>query len=261
MTDRDYIHLRSLLLDRRKELTDRVRSLEAGWEALGERDIELEEEAQKAGISEPYDLLDGRIKDEIEQIDLALSKMVVNDYGTCESCGDEIDLRRLEAIPWTRLCIECANEYERKRETLPETSEVIGSAKLPDDLQGLTNKQVERMIYERLGKEGRLDVEELQISVRKGVLYLEGALPGESEHQIVLRILTEEMGFAAVVDRLVVSDVMWETEDRTSGTVPPEATEEERLIYDGEEMSDDVFEAEESDVPYMAPESPPPYLR
>ena len=261
MTARDYLHLRSMLLDRRRELLDRVHSLEDGWEALGEKDIELEEEAQKAGISEPYDLLDEKGKQEIEQIDLALSKMTINDYGVCESCGDEIDFRRLEAIPWTRLCIDCATEYERKREVLPETSEVIGSAKLPDELQGLTNKQVERMIYERLAKEDLVDLEELRIAVRKGVLYLEGALPGEPEHQVLLRILTEEMGFGAVVDRLNVSDVNWEREDRTTGKVPPEVSEEERLIYDGEEMSNDVFEAEENDVPYMAPESPPPYLR
>ncbi|RPJ04160.1 MAG: hypothetical protein EHM36_11175, partial [Deltaproteobacteria bacterium] len=156
MTEQDILRLRNMLLERRSELLDRVRSLEEGWRALAEREIELEEEAQKVGISEAYDRLDENGKEEIEQIDLAFSKMVMGEYGVCESCGDDISIKRLEALPWTRLCVDCARENERKRKSLPETSEVIGSAKLPDEYQGLSNEQVVRVVFQRLRKDRRI---------------------------------------------------------------------------------------------------------
>ncbi|HET7317504.1 MAG TPA: TraR/DksA C4-type zinc finger protein, partial [Nitrospirota bacterium] len=39
-------------------------------------------------------------------------------YGVCESCGGEINIKRLEARPVTTLCIECktAQEEEEKRQ-------------------------------------------------------------------------------------------------------------------------------------------------
>ncbi|MEX2466787.1 MAG: TraR/DksA C4-type zinc finger protein [Gemmatimonadota bacterium] len=33
-------------------------------------------------------------------------------YKTCERCGSEIEAGRLELVPWTRLCAECARKVE-----------------------------------------------------------------------------------------------------------------------------------------------------
>src|SRR5215468_1580497 len=30
-----------------------------------------------------------------------------DDFGNCTDCGDEILLKRLEAMPWVELCVEC----------------------------------------------------------------------------------------------------------------------------------------------------------
>ena len=60
MSEEDALQFRIMLLKRRQELFEHVNRLEAGWQTLGERDIELEEEAQKADISGLYELLDGR---------------------------------------------------------------------------------------------------------------------------------------------------------------------------------------------------------
>lgn len=260
MTEQDILRLRNSLLERRRELLDRVRSLEEGWQALADREIELEEEAQKVGISQAYDRLDQNGKEEIEQIDLALRKMVTGEYGVCESCGDDISIKRLEALAWTRLCVDCAREYERKRKTLPEKRETISSAKLPDEYQGLSNEQVLRMVFQRLRRDRRIQTEELDISVRKGVVFLEGTIPSEVEHQILLQILKDDLGFAAIVDRLRVREVIWEREEleAVSASRAGRGMTKERLLYDEEEMSDDIFEAEDEEITYTLPENPPP---
>ncbi len=131
--------------------------LAAAWHELEEPAIELEEEAQKASIAKPYDELDKNGKVEIEQIDLALIKITVGDYGICEACGDDIAHGRLQAIPWARLCVECAREYEKQNRSLPQTSDIAVSAKIPDEFQGLTNQQVVSLIYERLQTDERVE--------------------------------------------------------------------------------------------------------
>jgi DnaK suppressor protein len=42
----------------------------------------------------------------------ALTKMDLGTYGTCERCGNEIPIERLEALPWAILCVECARKGE-----------------------------------------------------------------------------------------------------------------------------------------------------
>ncbi len=42
----------------------------------------------------------------LAEIDAALARIDAGTYGRCEVCGREIDEERLEAIPYTRLCIE-----------------------------------------------------------------------------------------------------------------------------------------------------------
>lgn len=51
----------------------------------------------------------------LRKIDKTLRRIDNDDYGYCDSCGDEIGLRRLEARPTAELCIEC-KELEEKRE-------------------------------------------------------------------------------------------------------------------------------------------------
>lgn len=43
----------------------------------------------------------------LQAIEEALVRMDKGTYGICRDCGDPIALARLEAIPWTRVCIAC----------------------------------------------------------------------------------------------------------------------------------------------------------
>ena len=46
------------------------------------------------------------------QVEQALSRIGEGKYGVCLDCGKRIDDARLEAIPWTAYCIDCASKHE-----------------------------------------------------------------------------------------------------------------------------------------------------
>lgn len=50
----------------------------------------------------------------INKIREALERLDLDEYGICESCGEEIGEARLRARPVTTLCIECKTEQERQ---------------------------------------------------------------------------------------------------------------------------------------------------
>ena len=58
--------------------------------------------------------LRGREKQFLEKIDKALAKIEDGSFGTCESCEEEIQIKRLDARPETPLCINCKEDQERK---------------------------------------------------------------------------------------------------------------------------------------------------
>src|SRR5690242_15905485 len=43
----------------------------------------------------------------LQAIEEALYRMEKGSYGICRDCGDPIAPARLQAIPWTRVCISC----------------------------------------------------------------------------------------------------------------------------------------------------------
>jgi DnaK suppressor protein len=83
-----------------------------------ERESELEESAQKDRIARLTSSLKERDQKTIRDIDAALERMAVGEYGLCENCGNEIGIGRLRALPTTQLCIECATEREKEQQSL-----------------------------------------------------------------------------------------------------------------------------------------------
>jgi DnaK suppressor protein len=46
-------------------------------------------------------------------VENALARLREGNFGECVSCGEEINAKRLEAVPWTRHCIECQEKLEK----------------------------------------------------------------------------------------------------------------------------------------------------
>jgi DnaK suppressor protein len=49
----------------------------------------------------------------LAMVEGALSRIREGSFGECISCGKEINAKRLDAVPWTRHCIECQEKLEK----------------------------------------------------------------------------------------------------------------------------------------------------
>ena len=47
-------------------------------------------------------------QEEIRQIDAALARIDAGEYGACVTCGNDISAERLEVLPATPFCKNCA---------------------------------------------------------------------------------------------------------------------------------------------------------
>jgi len=49
----------------------------------------------------------------LQMVESALDRLRQGNFGQCISCGNEINTKRLEAVPWTRYCIACQERMEK----------------------------------------------------------------------------------------------------------------------------------------------------
>ena len=49
----------------------------------------------------------------LQMVETALQRIREGNFGECVGCGNEINAKRLEAVPWTRYCIECQEKLEK----------------------------------------------------------------------------------------------------------------------------------------------------
>jgi DnaK suppressor protein len=95
------------LATQRNEL--RLRMDRHRMEVLIER--EPDDEAAAAVESVSKDMTTATLERErrtLYEIESALTRIKKGEYGVCNNCGDEITPARLEALPWARLCLRCA---------------------------------------------------------------------------------------------------------------------------------------------------------
>lgn len=80
-------------------------SMEHSADALEETCLNLDRDLGFANLSLDSDMLG--------QIRAALLRVEDGTFGICVSCGDEILLKRLTAVPWSPLCIQCQRVADR----------------------------------------------------------------------------------------------------------------------------------------------------
>ena len=56
----------------------------------------------------------GSEKEVLEKIEFALERIADGSYGKCEDCGKKIPESRLQAIPYTAVCVQCAANQEQR---------------------------------------------------------------------------------------------------------------------------------------------------
>jgi DnaK suppressor protein len=50
----------------------------------------------------------------LQSLRQALERLVRGTFGECAECGNDIESKRLEAIPWTRYCLKCQEVREHR---------------------------------------------------------------------------------------------------------------------------------------------------
>jgi DnaK suppressor protein len=104
--------LHSRLESEHKRLTGELEQLKASARPANERREgspfgKREEEATETLELETRLALEKRVRDQLADIEHALSKFKDGTYGLCDSCGQPIDPARLEALPQANLCMSC----------------------------------------------------------------------------------------------------------------------------------------------------------
>ncbi|MFL6269528.1 MAG: TraR/DksA family transcriptional regulator [Actinomycetes bacterium] len=59
--------------------------------------------------------LAGNARDLIDKVEHALARIDAGGFGRCEACGDAIEAERLDALPYTTLCLADARARARPR--------------------------------------------------------------------------------------------------------------------------------------------------
>lgn len=67
------------------------------------------EQAVEMENSETMVALEDELSEQEREVDLALARLAEGSYGTCVECGEDIAPERLQALPATSLCFDCAD--------------------------------------------------------------------------------------------------------------------------------------------------------
>lgn len=97
---------RAALLRRLSQLDSRLHAIETELDAP--RSADWEEAAVEREGDEVLEKLGETGEAEIARIRAALDRIRKGDYGICTQCGEPISPQRLEVLPETPLCRQCA---------------------------------------------------------------------------------------------------------------------------------------------------------
>ena len=104
MTKSEINKFRSTLVAKQTELAPSLRkrdgiAIEKTPDALDEVQLATERELMTRNLERESMML--------REVRAALDRIQEGSYGMCLNCDEEIGLRRLNAVPWTPLCIAC----------------------------------------------------------------------------------------------------------------------------------------------------------
>ena len=102
----DLDHRRKQLEDRLEQLGVRLETIENSLEETPPKDFE--DRASEREEDEVMEAMGNEGLHEIAQIRAALDRIQQGSYGICQKCGDDISSERLDVVPATPFCRNCA---------------------------------------------------------------------------------------------------------------------------------------------------------
>lgn len=105
--------LRDQLEEKREDLVESYRrSQETHRQPTDEGLLDLADRATEHYNKEFLYSLSDKDRQILRMVEEALERLDAGTFGECQDCGDEIAERRLKAIPWARLCLDCQEKQE-----------------------------------------------------------------------------------------------------------------------------------------------------
>jgi len=105
--------IREQLLARREELNKRINKISDSARHIDEPlTPDFSEQAVERQNDEVLDALGDAGRRELAQINRALAHIDAGEYGICDSCGGPIPEERLEILPYSDLCVVCAERQD-----------------------------------------------------------------------------------------------------------------------------------------------------
>lgn len=113
MSDVSVDDLRSSLEAERESLRQQLDDLGFGDTAAHAYDANFADSSQVTAERGETEAVAQKLREALDEVEHALGKIDGGTYGTCENCGKEIALARLEVMPAARYCIDCAAKLKR----------------------------------------------------------------------------------------------------------------------------------------------------
>ena len=114
MKKREMQKFKKLLLEQRDELLKSARKTLSGDIHLDPDDFPDEIDTASSEVNLAFQ---GRLRERerglIGKINRALEKIDEGVFGECESCGEDIGAKRMQARPMAQMCIDCKGEQEQ----------------------------------------------------------------------------------------------------------------------------------------------------
>ncbi|HVL92510.1 MAG TPA: TraR/DksA C4-type zinc finger protein [Acidimicrobiales bacterium] len=108
-SDAASIDLRALLAQEREALRAQLAELGFGPTGGPTYDPNFADSSQVTAERGENEALAASLREALDEVEKALTKLDDGSYGICEGCQQPINPARLEAKPEARLCINCAS--------------------------------------------------------------------------------------------------------------------------------------------------------
>ncbi len=113
MDEKKLEHFKDKLVQKKFSLTNMVIRTEGYGR---EKEPAIQDVADMAVESYTKEFMFGKSSGDratLQKINEALERIADESYGTCVHCGDPIQPKRLEAVPWAQYCLRCQGLQEK----------------------------------------------------------------------------------------------------------------------------------------------------
>jgi DnaK suppressor protein len=113
MDQKKFKVLRDTLIQKKQEILEAyTKNKNYGKEADGDGAQDIADKASNSYTKEFLFSLSNSERDLLQLVDEAVVRIDDHRFGRCLACDEEMDRKRLEAVPWAKHCLSCQEKLE-----------------------------------------------------------------------------------------------------------------------------------------------------